>query len=189
MQPNPNFASSPLRDTVAKLAAFLHSDAGHRSAAELRRLPPAQPDQPAFFRIATGWLEPAGLLPAEHDGNARLAAESAWGTILRAMAHLVGLHSAAASLGRGLAEAGFSEPRLLRLLRSSDDTLSALVRVSAHQLAATGTRIDQAELAWLVCSDTSSAEARESARRRIATDFYRHLERSPATTAQPTGEL
>lgn len=188
MHPNPTLANPTLRDSVGRVAAFLASEGGHRAAAELRRLHPEQPDQPAFFRIVSAWLEPAGLLPSDHDAGARFAAETAWATVLSAMARLTGLHSASVSLGAGLALAEVSEQRLLKLLRSSDDTLRALVRTTAHQIAAKAVCIDQAELAWLVCSDGYDAELREAPRRRIALDFYRRFEATFTPTAPSPGE-
>lgn len=78
--------------------------------------------------------------------------------------------------GQALAEAGFSESRLERLLAASGDTLRALSLRAARQLAAKGGACDWRQFAELIFS--RDTDARERVNTKIARDFYRQLNKS-----------
>jgi CRISPR type I-E-associated protein CasB/Cse2 len=140
--------------------------------AALRRLRPHDASCAAFWRVVVTHLESA--LP--DGGPAREEVERRWAVILQAMADMKGLHAPGARMGRTLAGAGLAEPRALKLLRASGDTLFDTVRVTAHYLAGTATMSDHAEIARLVLSD--GREDEERVRRQIARDFYAQQERN-----------
>ena len=143
--------------------------------AELRRVGPDQPHTPAFWKLATGPLEP--LLPG--GGPSRVEAEERWAVILAAMATLEGFHNPKRSLGRALAEADVHELRLTRLLRARGQTLHRSVRAVVHQLASKAMSFRMADLAWLVLSEGKQNE--QEIRHQIAREYYRaRHERSTA---------
>jgi CRISPR system Cascade subunit CasB len=161
-----------LRSLMGMLAHATEKILSPGDLADLRRLGEGDIGSPAFWKVAALWLEPKGFL-RDQGGEARDAAERRWAFILAGLATLGHLHQPGYRLGRALAEAGFSELRLVRLLRSYDETLLDLVRITARQLAAKGQQVDWADAAELVLSD--GADHEESVRRRVARDFYKHL--------------
>lgn len=76
--------------------------------------------------------------------------------------------------GQALADAGYAESRLERLLAAQGDTLLALALRAARQLAAKGLACDWRQLADLLFSGTDS---RERINTRIARDYYRNLKK------------
>jgi len=74
-------------------------------------------------------------------------------------------------LGQALAEAGFSEHRLERLLAATGETMRSLALRAARQLAAKGISTDWRQLAVLLFS--RNPEIREAVNRRLARDYYR----------------
>ena len=169
--PDPSRAAS-LGSVVGRLAHALQAELPPGVVADLRRLSPGDPASPAFFKIAAGYLEPAGWLSG--DGPRRDQSERRWGALLCGMAHTVGLHQPGARLGRALAEAGYSELRLVRLLQSRGAGLLDTVRLTARFLAAKGQAVDWSELARLVLSD--GQQHAESVRRGVSRDYFRNLE-------------
>jgi len=165
-----------LREVLGKIAWELDNDViPPGEVAALRRLRPDQPGGPAFWKIAVRHLEPAELL-ADAGAPWRDEEERRWAMVLAGMAEMKGLHRPGRALGRVLAEAEVSEARVLRLLRAQgEDALAAAVRAVVHQLASGGHRVDWHDLAELIRSAGRPFEG--SVRRRIATDYYRHLTR------------
>ena len=98
-----------------------------------------------------------------------------WRTIICALAiQRDGGFDPGTPLGKALAQAGFSENRLERLLASRGDTLRTLALRAARQLAAKGISTDWRQLADLLfCRDV---EIRERLNRRIAGDYYRAVQ-------------
>ena len=76
--------------------------------------------------------------------------------------------------GQALAEAGYAESRLERLLAAQGDALLAFPLRAARQLAAKGLACDWRQLADLVFS---GADSRERINTRIARDYYRNLKK------------
>lgn len=167
----------PLRNAVGAIAWEMENDvvsAGDRAA--LRRGPTAPRFWPAFWRIAMRHLEPGGLLP-DPAAPWREVEENRWALILRGMATTSGLHRPGRRLGAALAEARVSEPRVLRLLRASDEAFDTALRATLHQLTSSGTPFDWRQAAQLVLS---RGAAGERSRREVARDYYRILPRDHA---------
>jgi CRISPR type I-E-associated protein CasB/Cse2 len=147
--------------------------------AELRRLQPSDPLNPAFLRLWVRHIEPT-------DGAIGPLEEDRWAALLTTFARLEGLHSPTDRLGRALAEADVSELRVLRLLRSHGGTLWDATRQIAHQLASQRQRCSWIDLARLLLSDGRRDEAR--VRRSIAKDYYRQIGATDAAAASTLPE-
>lgn len=168
----PQTAHATLRSLIGRITAQVGEAMAPGDVASLRKLRPGALWSPAFWRILVVNLSQE--LPA--GGQARLDTERNWAVILQAVAQLRGLHEPETSLGRAMARAGASEPRLLRLLRAGDEPLADAVRTAAHQLAAAGQAVDCADLARLVLSDGRRDE--QLVRERIAYDYYAEIQRT-----------
>jgi CRISPR type I-E-associated protein CasB/Cse2 len=82
-------------------------------------------------------------------------------------------HETGRFLGRTLAESGFHELRLRRLLRASGERLWDELRAAVQFLATKGVGIDWREAAELVRFDPAHQPERSSSiRRRIARAFF-----------------
>lgn len=77
--------------------------------------------------------------------------------------------------GKALAEAGFAESRLERLLAAQRDTQLTLALRAARQLAAKGIACDWRQLADLIFFSDPEIHERNSTR--IARDYYRNLKK------------
>jgi CRISPR system Cascade subunit CasB len=159
-----------LFNQVAKLAGILgsaHFPTGDRAA--LKRMAPDQPPPLAFYRFAFREL------PDHWERQC-----SAWQTLTAALAlssNQGNPHNPQRPLGRALAEQGYSEARLERLLAAEGDTLNILLLRAARFLAAKGETVDTVD--WTDAARlllTGSDAAQEQIRRGIAGDFYRHLD-------------
>ena len=158
--------TSTLASTVGRLAHAIgaeHYPNGDRAA--LRRWAPGQPLPLAFYRL---WLrQMEGDLPAE-------AATQAWMLLAWSLATLgAEAHDPKHPWGQALAESGFAEGRLERLLSAPEDVRPDLFMAAVRFLAAKGERFDLTEAARFLI--TSDADKREAVHRRIAQAFYRHL--------------
>lgn len=162
-----------LRETVKSLAKLFSGQSRARldpgQTARLRRLDLEAPSEPAFWAIVAGTLE--GTLPPDGEVAARRDAESRWAVALRAMATLADLYDPARSLGRALAEAGYAEMRLQRLLSCPADRLPVEVQTAARYLAAKGAALNYFDLVRLAV--LHRPDAAEAARRAIARDYFR----------------
>lgn len=173
--------SSPAPETdllaarVLRAVALLGSDAfptGERAA--LKRLAPNQSPGLAFHRFCIRHIETEAELP-----NRQIAD---WVVLLAGLAQFgPGAHRAQQGFGMALAEAGYSEARLERLLAVNDaDTRRALLARALKFLAACGAAFDWLDLArWLFAGE----DRREDRARGVARDFYRtafRLERDNA---------
>jgi CRISPR system Cascade subunit CasB len=138
--------------------------------AELRRLDPRDPASPAFFKLMLSMVEPSLDLPP--DGPTRDAVERRWAAVFQTTATLAGLHQPQRRLGDALAAAGYSELRLVRLLRAQPEMLPREVRTCSHFLAAKAEPSNLAELARLLV--TTDPDKSGSLRRGIARAYYRH---------------
>jgi CRISPR system Cascade subunit CasB len=133
--------------------------------ASLKRWAPGQPIPLAFYRL---WLRHVSEdLPNEAQTEAWMTL--AWGLAISGEAS----HDPKRPLGQALAESGFSEGRLERLLSAPDDVRIELFMSAVRFLAAKGERFDWSEAArFLLAVD---AAKRESIHRRIAQAYYRQL--------------
>jgi CRISPR system Cascade subunit CasB len=159
-------SDSPLATEVRRLAATVtasHYPTGDRAA--LRRWAPGQPVPLAFYRL---WLRHMRSdLPPESQTNAWIAL--AWSIATLG----AGGHVPQRSLGQALAESGFSEGRLERLLSAPEEVHLELFMSAVRLLAAKGKGFDLLDAARFLL--TTDAAKREGIYRRIAEGFYRYL--------------
>ncbi|GIX39463.1 MAG: hypothetical protein KatS3mg128_0512 [Silanimonas sp.] len=158
--------ASSLAATVGRLAHAIgapHYPNGDRAA--LRRWAPGQPLPLAFYRL---WLRQMGdELPPE-------ATTPAWMLLAWSLATLgADAYAPERPWGQALAESGFSEGRMERLLSAPDDVRTDLFMSAVRFLAAKGERFDLAEAARFLL--TTDEGKREQVHRRLAQAFYRHL--------------
>ena len=156
-----------LATDIGRIAGMIGSDnfpTGERAA--LRRMRSGSPLPLAFYRFALNHLPPGWERNTED-----------WVTLVAGIAIMSpGAHQPQQSLGRSLAETGYAEARLERLLLTTSNTRRTLLLRAARFLSAKGTPFDwtQAALLLLISDDQNK---RESLHRRIATDFYYALGR------------
>ncbi|HOK07783.1 MAG TPA: type I-E CRISPR-associated protein Cse2/CasB [Syntrophales bacterium] len=153
-----------LRGLVNRLAGVVSSagyPAGDRAA--LKRYTPGGPLPLAFYRL---WLIHLGRdLPADIIG---------WATIAFGLAHMgPEAHQPGLPLGRVLAEAGYSETRLEKLLASRDDVRVKLFANLVRFLGAKGMGFDWTEAAQLLLIRDEGK--REDFHRRLAKDYFHAL--------------
>ena len=157
-----------LASIVGRVTHAIDTILSSGDVAELRRLDPRDPCSPAFFKLMASTVDPSTDLP--HSGTARDAAERRWAVIFHAAATLSGLHRPSRSLGEALQASGYSELRLVRLLRARGDQLVKEVRTCSHFLAAKAEPCDLADLARLVL--VTGSDKAEAIRRRVARGYY-----------------
>lgn len=149
---------------IASILAAEHYPGGDRAA--LKRHAPGQPPPLAFYRLWLRFLDTDLPPEAATPGWAFLA----WGLASSGPAS----HCPGRPLGQCLAESGYAEARLERLLAASDDEVRLSLAASLVRfVAAKGAAFDWVQLAQLLL--TRDDDARERLHRRIATDYYRHL--------------
>jgi CRISPR system Cascade subunit CasB len=157
-----------LRRVLRQIAALIDHESSTGDLAELRRLSPRDLSAPVFWKLAATHLIPNGLLGAQPSRSEQQ--EHAWAVILSCMAQMKGLHRASRSPGHALRDAGFSELRFTRLLRSRDGALLDNLRGAARYLVSKGEAVDWTDLAALALYPEGTFA--ERLRRRIARDFY-----------------
>lgn len=139
-----------------------HYPTGDR--AMLRRWAPGQPIPLAFYRLWLCRLE--NELPPE-------AQTAGWMALAWGLAQMgVGSHIPKRPWGRALAEAGFSEHRLERLLAAPEDVRIDLFMDAIRILASRHESFDWVEAARFLL--TTDPDKREGVQRRLAQAFYRY---------------
>lgn len=163
--PNSQATDQPsLPSTIGHIARVIGSDGfptGDR--ARLRRMAPGQPAPLAFTRFAVAHLP---------DGWERQVDD--WATIVAGIAIMApNAHQPGHGLGRALAEAGYSEARLERLLDAQGDTRRTLLLRAARYLSAKQTPCDWADgVRLLLTRDVAKADR---LRLGIARDYFSNL--------------
>ncbi len=155
---------------VADAFASGRIDTGER--AELRRLRPDDPSSMAFWHVLARIVEPRHRAPESESG--REAWEKQWAVVLAGMATLS--HAPDHSPGHALAEAGFHELRLRRLLRATGHRLGDELLGAARFLSAQGVPMDWRDGARLAHYDPDhTPEWADGVRRRIARDYFARI--------------
>jgi CRISPR type I-E-associated protein CasB/Cse2 len=153
------------REAVGKIAGEMaRGDHPAASLATLRRLDPEQPDGAAF------WLLIAKHAPAAFDDDraARALAMVVQGMAIAHPFHLpIGVRRRP---GMAMAEAGVSEARLLRLLRTGGAQLPDELRRLARLMASKG---EDGRFDWSDMFDLVFCPESEHTRSQIAKDYYR----------------
>ena len=131
--------------------------------ARLRRQDPTQTPGLAFYRFALRHL------PADWEHQPR-----AWMTLVAGLA-LMGdtAHRPDRPAGQALAETGYAEARLERLLAAEDETLHTLLLRAARFLAAKNAACNWVDFARLLL--TRDPERQDAARLAIARTYYPNL--------------
>jgi CRISPR system Cascade subunit CasB len=158
-----------LADIIRSLASAIRfGRLGPGDLAQLRRLSAETPAQPAFWRVLSEWIAPDDGLPEEMENR--------WAVVLAVLARLAPIgHHPERSFGEALARAGYSEMRLMRLLRAKPPLLDELVRQACSYLAARAEPVNWVSIAAFVL--TTDEEKAESVRRRVAREYYFTLRR------------
>lgn len=158
--------TSELTSRLAHIAAVIGNrdfPAGDRAA--FKRMVPGQPPPLEFYRFALRHLP--------ENWEAQLAD---WVTLVAAMALMgANAYQKGRSFGQALAEEGFSEARLERLLAADDEGRRTLFLRAVRFLASKGASFDWEQAASLLL--TRDEARREKINRRIASDFYRVAEK------------
>lgn len=156
----------------AVAGAFASDRVGPGERAELRRMHPSALPPTAFWHILARLVEHHHPAPASEAG--RTAWEKQWATVLAGMAVLD--HAPDRTPGHALAEAGFHELRLRRLLRASGDRLGDELLGAARFLSAQGLPMDWREGARLAHYDPErTPQWADPIRRRIARDYFAQI--------------
>lgn len=150
-----------LSQQMGRIAGIIGSDrfpTGERAA--LRRMTPGHPLPLSFYRFALSYL-PTGWEHAVDD----------WTTLVAGIALMTpSAYSAQVGFGKALAEAGYSEARLERLLAAECDVRRTLFLRAIRFLAAKSKPFNWAEGARFLL--TKSESKRETLNLGIARDFY-----------------
>lgn len=146
-------------------AALAHPDFSAGDRAALKRMVPGEPPPLEFYRFALRHLP--------ENWEAHLAD---WVTLVAAMALMgANAYQKGRSFGQALAEEGFSEARLERLLAADDEGRRTLFLRAVRFLASKGASFEWEQAASLLL--TRDEARREEINRRIASDFYRAAEK------------
>ncbi|MEO5349246.1 MAG: type I-E CRISPR-associated protein Cse2/CasB [Magnetococcus sp. YQC-3] len=139
---------------------------GTGEMAELRRWRYGGEIQPSAWRLlARHCHTPQGVMG--------MVLENRWLALLAGMAHMSpNPHRPGANPGRVLAEAGYSETRLHKLLNSQDEAFLDAVDRTCRFLRAKGAAVDWTRFAPLIL--TLDPEKAESHRRDLARDYFSH---------------
>lgn len=164
--------TSELKSRIAHIAAVIgHRDFPTGDRAALKRMVPGQPPPLEFYRFALRHLP--------ENWETHLAD---WVTLVSAMA-LMGANSyqKGRSFGQALAEEGFSEARLERLLAADDESRRTLFLRAVRFLASKGAAFQWEQAAQLLL--TRDDAKRQELHRHIARDYYRVAEAKQRETA------
>ncbi len=160
-----------LEDLPSVIGVLIHvlSDDGfpRGDLAALRRMDADAPQAPAFWRLS-------GRVAIPTSGEEPLRR---WALVVHGMALLAPDLTTPTRLGSALAEAGFSEPRLARLLNARGGQFRSLVPRLCRQLGAKGIPANWYELAPLILAEGRREDIAQVRRREIARHYY-------ATTAK-----
>ena len=164
-QTEPTKDGSSLGSIIGHLAGVIASEnfpTGERAA--LKRLTPRLPPSLTFYRFAfrhlpEGWDVQQAEWMAVVSGLALMCPEP---------------HRPDRQAGRVLAEAGYSEARLERLLAAEGEELHTLTLRAVRFLAAKAESVNWVDLARLLL--TKDKGKLENVRFKFARDYYSHLE-------------
>ncbi|MGB5948198.1 MAG: type I-E CRISPR-associated protein Cse2/CasB [Parvibaculum sp.] len=160
-----------LATTIGRLTARLsgeRNDPGELAA--LRRLVTGEKNA-VFWRVLTNEVP-------DEFASGRIE-EDLWAALLASFALLAPLgNGRGETIGGALATTGYSEPRLLRLLRADRERIADEVTAAARWLSAHGRSCDWLELARFVFSRIQSTEGSDHrTARKIARDYFTAISR------------
>ncbi len=167
----PRSERPPLESVIGSIAMAFDKKLSSGDIADLRRMDPNDPSCPAYWRIMSLYVASCGYVPKAEP--LRIKVENQWAAILASMAKAAGVkgfHSLKKRTGNVLADMGFAEARLIRLIRSTDEKLPVILRHTAAYLASKGESCNWCEFARLVLYQRGDFAA--VVRRRISRDYY-----------------
>jgi len=160
-----------LAQTTASVARVMGAEdfpTGER--ARLKRWSPGTAPSLAFYRFAVRYLPEGWERQPE-----------AWMTFTTSIALMCpNPHRPNLPLGRALADTGYAEARLERLLAAEGDTLQTLLLRAARFLRAKNASCNCTDFAYLLGLRGDP----QRVRLRIARDYYRELQRSQTATSR-----
>ena len=143
--------------------------------ASLRRMNPANPDRPMFWRIMS------------QKGIPRNADVQKWGVIINGialMAHHSRAHRETTPVGKALFDVVDNENRLSMLLAARGTILHSILTRLFRRLATAGQPFDWLEMAWFILNEGLNEKEADISRMKIARAYYR-AERRSAATCEP----
>ena len=151
-----------LPDIIGRITGAMERNLiGPGERAELRRLDVAHPHSPAFWKVMSIWVE----------SSQTPESETRWAIVLSGFARMgLQLNKRGVRLGQALYNAGYSESRLLKLLRAKGPTFADTVRRLCSFLAAKAEPVDWVDLARFIL--TADEQKADEVRRHIARDYY-----------------
>jgi hypothetical protein len=164
-----------LANKIVDWVLTISSDPGQ--LAELRRTGFRSIFSVPFLKLMVSVVEPLYPPPKSPEGRERYYRDFA--TIARSAAVLAVLHNPKASLGTALASTGYSEQRLLRLLRAKGDILEHEIAACSLWLSREGpdvVRIDFKDIVALVIAQ--EGKLAEQIRLDIAQQYFKEIERA-----------
>ncbi len=165
-----------IAEIVGRLVHAMNENLPPGDLAQLRRLDINDPSSPAFYKLMLDMVEPQYDLPA--GGEPRDRAERRWAAVFRAVARMAGLHRPNRGLGEALAASGFSELRLVRLLKARGEPLFDEIRTCTQYLSSKSESCDLTDIARLIL--ILEPNRAEHHRRSIARSYFRqqsHVEK------------
>ena len=164
-------AITPLSKVIASLSWQLDARRiGSGPMAELRRIGDYELPPEFWFRYLTivppEWRKRNGVADARHD--------RAWAGLIRAMVEMGSSpHSFDLSIGKALAETGYSEARFVRLLRAEGKAVTRELRVVGAWLGHAGVKkVNWLQPASLFSWGPGMRSSRRAARHRLARDYF-----------------
>lgn len=161
---------SVINTTVGKINGLFKTEGILSSGelAQLRRITPDQPYTAALWRVM--------LMADINQTDTEISQdvwERRWATVLMAMAYNIGLHSYDVAFGEALANAGWSELRFVKLMKSRDELLEIQFRLVARFLAGKNQSANWADAAKLLFYQ--NGETAEKVRLDISRKYYTAL--------------
>jgi CRISPR type I-E-associated protein CasB/Cse2 len=159
------------RAAIHKLAYIVTGENAHVTkgdVAEFKRMKPEEPSA-AFFKLLGLTLDKD--LPGE--ATQRMEAETNWAAVLIGLVHLGKFHMPGVRTGAALARSGYSELRMVRLLKGDRLYLLEEMLRLAKFLANKGVAVDWSQIADLLLGEGFE---REKIRRALARDYYQSNE-------------
>lgn len=162
-----------LHELLQRVSSRITRQASPGELSQMKRQAPDEPPCPAFYRLAMPEVENYRYYPS--DEHSAIAFETGLMSVLAGMAEDLSVFNRSKPLGSALAEAGFSELRLYRLLKAGRESLNADVRRMVKFLSSKGVSANLAEaLELILCQDDT--ERSRFVRRRISRDYFRNSE-------------
>jgi len=155
-------------DVVQKIAQAMKHELSSGDLASLRRITPDQPYCAPLWRLLIGSIPDSWLEGPDFETK-----EARWACVVMGMSQAPELHNPTVRLGSALAQCGWSELRLIRLLRERDTALFQQVRLVASFLSSKGQCANWEDIAALVLNQEGDWAGRH--RHRVARDYYRQL--------------